>query len=124
MFVKQRNGKVYGAVLTKKEQQALDIELHKQMLQVDKEYGVHMDALILYTLYKTEGWGKRKLRSFWESIKLEHDNLVKFYEMPGEFQWLALNKLKEIGVDVEAWNEELTATLNAEDAAEEEVQCN
>lgn len=32
--------------------------------------------------------------------------LIKHYEMPDDYVWLCKEKLKEIGVDVEAWNKE------------------
>lgn len=111
MFVKKRNGNVYGAVFTADEQKAIDIEVRKQLVEISKDLITNLDAMVLYTLFVREGWKKKKLRAFWEAARAEHDKLVQYYQAPDEYVWLAKYKLKEIGVDVDAWNAELTDEL-------------
>ena len=110
MTVKKVSGHIVGAQLTSAEQKALDIELRKQLndqiIEYDRKYWCDVDRAILYTLHKHYGFGVKRLREFWELIQQTHDDLVKKYEMPGEFNWLVDTKLKEIGVDVDAWNSE------------------
>jgi hypothetical protein len=91
---------------TKKEQKAMREEINRQIMEADEQYSLDLDAMILYTLHVHLGFGKKRLREFWEAFQREHDNLVKHYQMPGEFTWLCHHKLKEIGVDVEEWSKE------------------
>lgn len=74
--------------------------------QADRKYLNNVDAMILYFLHKHLGFGKRRLRRAWEQFTVIHDDLVNYYEMPDDDAWLADRKLKEIGVDVAAWNAE------------------
>lgn len=106
MKVKQYNGRVFGADLTAKERKALDIEINRQILEADKRYTNDIDAMVLYVLHKHLGFGYKRLRLFWEAFKAEHKELREHYEMPDDNAWLARQKLKDIGVDVEAWNAE------------------
>lgn len=106
MRVKQMGNKIYGAELTAKERKAMNIEINKQIAQMEREHVNEIDALVLYVLYKHFGWGKKRLRDFYEAFTAEHNRLIEHYEMPDDNAWLALEKLKEIGVDVEAWNKD------------------
>ena len=106
MRVKQYKGKVYGAELTAKEQKAMDIEINRQILEADKKYTNDIDAMVLYALHKHLGFGPKRLRRFWEAFQAEHKKLREYYEMPDDNAWLAQLMLKEIGVDVAAWNAE------------------
>lgn len=110
MRLKQYKGKVYGAELTAKEQKAMDIEINRQILEADKRYTNDIDALVLYALHKHLGFGYKRLRRFWEAFNAEHKKLRDHYEMPDANGWLAQQKLKDIGVDVAAWNAEQGAT--------------
>lgn len=84
-------------------------EILNQILAYDKQYSADLDALILYTLHVHCGWGQKRLRAFWEAVKVEHDKLVEYYSMPDDGPWLCRRMLLDIGVDVEAWNDELKA---------------
>lgn len=106
MRVKQYKGKVFGAELSAKEQKAMNMEINRQIIEADKKYTNDVDAMILYTLHIHLGFGKKRLRKFWEAFKEEHKKLVEYYQMPNDGAWLSRRKLKEIGVDVEAWNRE------------------
>ena len=106
MKVKQLGNIIYGAELTAKERKAMNIEIKKQIATMERQHADDIDALVLYVLYQHFGWGKKRLRDFYEAFTVEHNRLIEHYEMPNENTWLALEKLKEIGVDVEAWNDE------------------
>jgi hypothetical protein len=106
MKVKQIGGTVYGAELTVKERKAMDIEIKRQIAAMEREHANALDALVLYALHVHLGWGKTRLRRFYEAFTKEHNRLIEYYEMPDDNAWLATEKLKEIGVDVAAWNEE------------------
>lgn len=93
MRVKQYKGTVYGADLTAKERRAMNIEINRQIVEADRKYLNNVDAMILYFLHKHLGFGKKRLRRAWEQFTVDD-------------AWLADRKLKEIGVDVAAWNDE------------------
>lgn len=107
MFVKKQKGQVFGAAFTAAEQKAIDIEIGKQLLAADEQYRNDLDAAVLYTLAVHYGFGAKRLRAFYDAVSAEHDRMMKRYEMPNEdYVWLCKEKLKEIGVDVDAWNAE------------------
>ena len=106
MIVKQYKGKVYGAELTAKERKAMELEINRQIAEADRQHTNDFDAMVLYVLHTHLGFGKERLRRFYEAFTAEHDKLIEHYEMPDGGAWLADRKLKEIGVDVAAWNAE------------------
>lgn len=106
MLIKKSGGKVFGAALTAAEKKAMDMEINRQIAEADRRYTDDIDAMVLYTLRVHLGFGAKRLRRFYEAFSAEHDRLIQHYEMPDDFVWLCKEKLKEIGVDVEAWNRE------------------
>lgn len=64
MFVKQANGKVFGAQFTKKEQQAIDIEVRKLVADQNDVYNRDLDAVLLFVLRQEFGFGKKRLEQF------------------------------------------------------------
>ena len=106
MRVKQFKGKVYGADLTAKERKAMELEINRQIAEADRQHANDFDAMVLYVLHTHLGFGKKRLRRFYDAFSAEHDNLMQHSEMPDGGAWLADMKLKEIGVDVAAWNKE------------------
>lgn len=106
MKIKRMGNIIYGAELTAKERKAMNLEISKQIAIMERDHVNEIDALVLYVLYKRYGWGKKRLRDFYEAFTAEHNRLIEHYEMPNDNAWLALKELKEIGVDVEAWNSE------------------
>ena len=100
-------GNPYGADLSSKERKALDKEIRRQIIELDKQHSDDVDSMVLYTLHTRFGFGKKRLRQFYEALLQEHDKLVHHYDMPDDYPWLCKHKLKEIGVDIEQWNQEL-----------------
>lgn len=111
MVVKKHKGKVYGATFTTAEKQAIELEVRRQLLEFDEQYTHDLDAMVLYTLHKRKGWGKKRLKEFWDGFVEEHNALRDFYQMDGagDNEWLVRKKLKDIGVDVEEWYKELVS---------------
>jgi len=100
-------GKVYGADLTRKEQEALDIEIRKQIAEQARRYENDFDACVLYQIHAQYGKQAKALRKFYDGWKVVHKALLDHYEMDKpDAPWLFMEKLKEIGADVEAWNRE------------------
>lgn len=97
--------------MNKRQKQAMEDAINKQIAEADAKYCNEVDAVVLWTLHRELGFGPARLRRFWEALYQNHNEMVKRYEMPGEYPWICTHKLKEIGVDVEAWNKELSNTL-------------
>lgn len=107
MTVKMIGGKVYGANLTAKEREAINIEINKEIRLRSEQYANDVDAAILYQLREQLGFGKKRLRKFYDGWKATHNNLLEHYEMDkDDSTWLFMKKLKDIGADVEEWNKE------------------
>ena len=107
MRLKIINGKVYGADLTRKEQEGMEIEIRKQLAEQARQYMTDFDACVLYMIHTKYNKGAKALRSFYDDWKITHDSLVKHYELEkADMPWLYKTKLKDIGVDIEAWNAE------------------
>lgn len=108
MKAKVHKGNVFGAVLTNAEKKAMTLEINRQIAERDEQYSADIDAMVLYTLMAHYGWKRKRLRRFWEAFIKEHKQLREHYmmEAPGDNEWLAHRKLKEIGVDIYQWYEE------------------
>lgn len=107
MFVKQIRGKVFGAQFTKKEQQAIDMEVKKYVAEQNEIYNKNLDAVLLYTLRKEFGFGAKRLKQFYDSAR---NATRKFHEEYGsggleEFPNFCKRELLRIGVDLDKWEE-------------------
>lgn len=79
-----------------------------------RRYADDIDAMVLYTLHVHLGFGKKRLRKFYDAFSAEYDRLIQYYQMPDDYTWLCKEMLKRIGVDVEAWNRERREPNEAE----------
>ena len=88
-------------MMSKKQHQAMDEEIKKQIEQAEQSRGTEWDAAILWALHLCFGFGKKRLRRFF-------DFFVKLYNTNNRWQIGADNIefLKGIGVDIEEWNRE------------------
>ena len=80
-------------------------EIDQQILQRDKEYQLDIDTMVLWSLNRFAGWGPKKLRDFYFFMMNEHLRMREFYELDDLYP--ERHKLKEKGVDLEAWYSEL-----------------
>lgn len=66
-----------------------------------------IDALVLWILHEKFGFGRKRLRAFYDFFNTEIDALVKRYEMGDEDKaWLCTYMLKRYGIDISEWNKE------------------
>lgn len=115
MRIKKAGGKIFGAVLSAAEKKAMDMEINRQIVEADRRYADDIDAMVLYTPPHVHlGFGKKRLRKFYDAFSAEHDRLIQYYQMPDDYTWLCKEMLKRIGVDVEAWNRERREPNEAE----------
>jgi uncharacterized membrane protein YheB (UPF0754 family) len=99
--------------LTSKQRHAVLNEIKNQIVEHDEKHSENIDALVLYTLYAHYGWHKKRLKRFWNAFIAEHKALREHYQMygVGDNTWLAHRKLKDIGVDIKEWYEEMEDDL-------------
>ena len=92
-------------------QEAANQEIRRQLEYHAENSALCFDACVLLALNQAEGWGKRRLRKFWEAYeKVERDMMEYFQTAPmstasGRFdsEFYAVETLKRIGVDVPHW---------------------
>lgn len=80
-------------------------EIDQQILQRDKDYQLDIDTMVLWSLKQFAGWGPKKLKAFYYFMFKEHLRMREFYELDDLYP--ERHKLKEKGVDLEAWHSEL-----------------
>jgi hypothetical protein len=86
----------------------MQAEINRQIIKAEEQYGVDVDAIVLYTLHAHFGFGKKRLYDFWKAVQREREKLIAYYQMPddSDYVWLCHKKLKEIGVDLQQWYKE------------------
>ena len=93
--------------LSSSQRKAMNQEINRQILEHDEKFSKDFDSMVLWTLHVCFGFGKKRLKRFWDIFLSEHKRLREYYELdPGDDGWLYRYKLKDIGVDVESWYEE------------------
>lgn len=86
----------------------MDDKIKENVIIAAEKLGNNMDATDLWALHKAFGFGKKRLRRFYDAFIAERKKLTEYYEMENDADYLCKVKLKEIGVDVEDWNRRLT----------------
>ena len=92
--------------LSKKQQEALDAEIKRQIAEKKNEFLMDMDAMILYSLHKNLGLGKKRLTEFFKTFIDEYEKFIDDYKIEGP--WMAAYRLKETtGLDIEELHKEM-----------------
>lgn len=117
MTVKKAGGRIFGATFTAAEKKALDIEIQREVKEVNEKNLLEIDALILYILHTKYGFGVKRLKDFFNSFGEAFDALNERYELPpGSEVWMATKKMEEYGVDLKAWEQERLEKIQAKSA--------
>lgn len=90
------------------QRKAMKREINAQILESDLSYKLDMDAAVLWSLHETFGFGKKRLRRFYEAFTVQHEALRDHYKLDDDTNtWICRHLLKEkVGVDLEAWEKE------------------
>ena len=108
MQIKKAGGRVYGATLTNAEKKAMNMEIRRQLAEMDKKNVEEVDATVLYVLMTEFGFGKKRLRRFHDTFGEQINSLVHRYQMSSDDDvWLCTEMLKRRGIDINQWNKEL-----------------
>lgn len=108
MILKKHGGKIYGATLTADEKKAVRMEIQRELVEYNKKNNQELDALILWHLHEEFGFGKKRLRRFYESFFPALKALAERYELDDSDRvWICSYRLKEYGIDLDEWYEEV-----------------
>ena len=92
--------------LTKGQQKAIDAEISRQLVEKRNEFLKDMDAMMLLSIHRNCGFGKRKLTEIFKSFILDYEKFIDDYQVEGA--WMAAYRLKEeTGLDIEELHKEL-----------------
>lgn len=91
---------------TGQQRKAMMVEIAKQEKAMIEASEKNIDVAVLYALHHLCGFGQKRLRRFFEGFNQIYAELVERYEAETDLPWIYDRKLKEIGVDVDAWREE------------------
>ena len=98
---------ITGAVFTKAEKKALDIEVKKALADMDKKNTKEIDAMVLWVLHEQFGFGPERLKKFHDNFIVEMKALIDRYELPKtDTPWLCTDKLEKYGIDLDDWDKE------------------
>ena len=94
---------------TKEEKDSMLREIRRQIAIENKGFVLDVDATVLWTLHECYGFGKDRLRKFFDVYSQTYKDLLSRYEMGNEDAiWLYRHMLKEnLGIDIEEWNKEV-----------------
>lgn len=108
MLVLKSGGRVIGAKLTVAEQKAIDIEAKKSLIEYIKAFRLEIEARVLWSLHSSFGFGEERLRRFFEAFDQSIGELVEHYDVEDDDAgWLCVEKLRNYGIDLEKWENEL-----------------
>ena len=104
---KKSGGKIFGVQFNKAEQRALDHAINEQIVANDRAFDMDKESSILWMLHTQFGFGPKRLKKAWDLFYAETQKLREYYLMdPADDGWLARQKLKGIGCDIEEWYRE------------------
>lgn len=90
-----------------KEKKIIKEEIRKQLAEHDRQHAYEIDAIVLWTLQETFGFGEKRLKKYFDAFGENLKRLIDYYEMGEEDEsWLCSYKLKQAGIDLDAWEKE------------------
>lgn len=104
---KKSGGKIFGVQFNKAEEKALNHAINEQIVANDRAFDMDKESSILWRLHTQFGFGPKRLKLAWKLFYAETLKLREYYLMDQEDDgWLARQKLKDIGCDIEKWYRE------------------
>jgi hypothetical protein len=89
------------------EQKAMNEEIGRQVREFTNNLALELDASILWALHEEFGFGKERLKRFYQTAAESREQLIQKYEMQDDAKFICMHKLKEIGVDLVEWEKQL-----------------
>ena len=81
-------------------------EINRQCMEADARLALDLDTMVLWTLHRHLGFGPKRLHDFYLAMAEEHRRMREYYQIDDIYPERI--KLKELGVDVEAWQNEIS----------------
>jgi hypothetical protein len=82
-------------------------EIARQVKELSETVSLELEAVFMWAAHEKWRKGKKSLREYYDFVADCIDALVEHYEVGEDGQkFILLYKLKEIGVDLEAWGKE------------------
>lgn len=100
-----KSSQVANTVLDGVGKEALQKEIHNRLVEQERKVSIDIDTSVLWVLYVRYGWRKQRLKAFYNALFEEHRNVRQYYDIDDVYP--ERMKLKEQGIDVEAWYDEL-----------------
>lgn len=97
--------------MDKKVREAMEAEAERMakeaVEEMNRQNEDELDAMVLYILHTEFGFGKKRLRRFYEQFSTGLRELGERYLMNNyeDRLWLCQRKLKEAGIDISKWKE-------------------
>lgn len=95
---------IENLIMTPMAQEIIRKEVAERLLEIEQTYILDLDTMVLWTLHKY-GWGATRLKRFYTDMFRNHRKLRAHYQTSDTYPERI--KLKEKGIDVEAWFKEL-----------------
>lgn len=92
-------------IMTPAMESAMMHEINQQCLEADARFSLDLDTMVLWTLYQCYGWREKRLHDFYLAMAREHRRMREYYQMDDLYP--ERYKLKEKGIDIEKWQEEV-----------------
>lgn len=117
-----KSGKhIIGTKLTAAEQKALDMTTRRQLAEYTRKHELEIEATVIWQIRRIleEELGSEVdvglLKRLYDGLDVELNKLIEHYEMGiDDAQWLCTKKLKDEGIDIEAWRREKYPNLRYE----------
>lgn len=89
------------------QEKAMKKEIRRQCAEYNRAHKNEIVALVLWEIHEQLGLGAVRLRRFFDNFDQTLDAMLDHYEMSDEDTcWICTQKLKDIGIDIEAWQDE------------------
>lgn len=117
VFIKKTKKGPFGVTFTAAEQKAIDLEVKRQLKEQtkawDEAHSREFDAMILWRLHEKFGFGPKRLKEFYDGFDADVCTMIDHYMLDAtEMPWFYTYKLKEYGVDLDAWQKEIAENLH------------
>ena len=90
--------------LSNQAQAVFNDEINRQAVEKSREWYANVDAVILWTLHREFGFGKKRLKRFYNAIVDNNKMLINYYS-DNDTNFICTENLKrETGVDVSEWS--------------------
>lgn len=92
---------------------AMNKEIRRQVAEHDRNNEINIDALMLWQLHTQLGFGRKRLKRFYDNFEQEFKDMCDRYEV-GKFNQTDTCRelLLGIGVDINKWDEEKRGLKN------------